>query len=214
MTPAQVEEMARERYNAVGETFFSQAEVFRMIYSACQELATETECIERVFTTTTVNGTQEYAWPTNIISVHRVTYDGNKLKPIDMRQGDQIQLNQALTVTGQPQYYAQFNETFILYPAPNDAKALKVWGSVEAQEISATTSTLDVPTWTHTRLVDFVLKCMHEKDKDYPSAERHLARWEMSKIQIKRWMRRRLRGDGPAIVKTEESQIMAVLGAV
>src|SRR3954469_1309526 len=123
MSPDDIEQAARQRYNAVGETFWSAAECRNLIYAACIELASETECIERVYTTTTVANTQEYEFPTNVIAVKRVTYYGSKLEPISQRQGDSLTLNQnGVVTTGYPQYYAQFNNTFILYPTPNDAQ--------------------------------------------------------------------------------------------
>ena len=215
MTPTELEQAARERYNAVGETFWSSSEMRTLIYAACQELALETKCIERVYTTTTVASTQEYEFPTNVISVIRVTWYGQKLEPIDQRMGDSLTLSQnGVSVTGTPQYYAQFNNTFILYPTPNDAQALKVWAAVEAQPLTTASTELEVPTWTHTRLINFLLAEMYPKDKDFTSAGYYRGLWNNDKAQVKAWMRKRLRGDAPAQVKDEMSLPNTILGVV
>jgi hypothetical protein len=215
MTIDQVEQAARERYNAVGEPFWSQSEMWNLMYGACLELAVETLCIERTYSTTTVAATQEYAFPTNVIMVKRVTYDGSKIEPISQRQGDALTLNQnAVTISGAPQWYAQFNETFTLYPTPDDAKTLKVWGIVEPQAITTATATLEVPSFCHMRLLNYMLAEMYAKDKDFNSAGYYKGLWEKDKIQVKAWMRKMRRGDSPAQVINEERMPTTILGLV
>lgn len=215
MTIDQLEQAARERYNAVGEPFWSQAEMWNLMYSGCLELATETLCIERTYSTTTVSGTQEYSFPTNVIMVKRVTYDGSKLEPISQRQGDTLTLNDgSVNVTGSPAWYGQFNETFIMYPTPDDALTLKVWGIVEPQMIIAATATLEVPSFTHMRLVNYMLSEMYAKDKDFASAGYYKGIWEKDKIQVKAWMRKARRGDSPAMVINEDRMPTTILGLI
>ena len=212
MTPSAVEEAARQRYNAVNETFWSQDEIFTLEYLASQEMALETKCIERTYTTTTVASTQEYAYPTNVISIKRVTYNGAKLAPIDLRRMDSLTLNtSSTTVTGTPDYYAEWNGTLILFPTPDAAQTLKVYSFNEPQVITVS-STLEIPTAFHGRLVNYILSEMYAKDKDFPSAKYYKDLWLKDIQEVKRWIARRRRGDSFATVVDESSLQNTILG--
>jgi hypothetical protein len=214
MTPAEIEQAARERYNAVGETFWSQAEILNLIYAACLEISIETKCIERVYTTTTVASTQEYAFPTNAIAIKRVTYNGRKLKPTTFREDDSLTLDNSIsTTTGTPAYYVVWNNTIILRPIPDSAVTLKIYSINEADEIDST-STLEVPTFTHMRIVNYVVSEMYAKDKDFSSAGYYKKLWEQDKLEIKRWLRKRRRTDSFVGVQDEEMLGNTVLGII
>lgn len=212
MTPSQIEQMARERYNAVGETFWSQSEMFGLMYAASMELATETLCIERTYEATTTADTQEYAYPTNTISIKRVTYDGIKLAPIDMRRADSLTLNSTTTtVTGSPQYYTDWDYTLSLFPVPDAAGTLKVYSYNQPQAIT-TTSTLEVPEMAHTRLVNYMLSEMYAKDKDFSSAKYYKDLWLLDKQEVAKYIRKRRRTDSFGMVLSEDSAPNTILG--
>jgi hypothetical protein len=204
MTPLEIEQAARERYNAVGETFWSQSEMMTLIYAACLEVATETLCIEQTYTTTTVSGTAEYAFPTNTIAIKYVTYNGIPVDPIDLDQGNSINLNTVSSnTTGSPLGYSIWNDTITLWPTPNDAQALKIYSYNEPQAVE-TTSTLEIPSVFHGRLINAIVAEMYAKDKDFSSAKYYKMLWEKDKIYIKQWMAKRKRGHRFAAVKDEE----------
>ena len=69
MTPVELETYIRQRYNAVGDSFFSQLEIFNSMWQAQMELATESLCIKTTYTTTSVASQRAYDFPTNTISV-------------------------------------------------------------------------------------------------------------------------------------------------
>lgn len=204
MTPAQIETQARQAYNAVGETFWSQAEFLATIWRACLEISTESKCIENAYTTTTVASTQEYAYPTNTISIKRVTYAGVKLEPIDFRRADGLSLASS-TATGTPMYYAEWDGVLILYPMPDAAGTLKIYSFSEPAEIQTSSQTLEVPSAFHGRIVNFVLSEMYAKDKDFNSAQYYRNLWEGDKKEIKRWVAKRRRGDTFQTVVNEEN---------
>lgn len=213
MTPSQIEQMARERYNAVGETFWSQSELFSLIYAAEMELATKTLCIERTFSATTVSGTAEYAIPSNTLSIRRVTYNGLRIDPVDGTEGESIELgNSTVVISGLPIGYERWNDTIILHPAPNDAQTLKVYTFGLPQSVTST-STLEVPDFTHTRIVNYVVSEMYAKDKDFGSAKYYREIWTTVDIpEILRAIKKRRRADRMAHVKDEESLPRSYIG--
>jgi hypothetical protein len=180
MTPSDVITFARQKYNAVTDTFFSDAELYTAIYAAEMELALESKCIRRVYTTSTVIGQQEYQRPTNAISIKRITYNGLKLYKITDREDDAITLNnQTTTATGSPQYYSEWDTALELRPVPDSVNTLKIYTFDAPSTVSAVT-TLDVPTRYHPFLAEYLVSQMAAKDKNFQAA----AQW--SQIWAKR----------------------------
>lgn len=203
MTPAQIEEYARRRYNAVGDTFWSQEEIFQHIYDACLEMSRECLSVERTYSTTTVSGTQGYDFPTNAMAIKRVTWNGRKLTPMDMREDDAITgLNMATTDTGNPEFYWIWNQTIYLRPIPGSAQTLKLW-TYNFPSTVTTTSTLEIPEQFHLKIPNYVNQQMALKDQNFTAAEYYSSLWERDKTDIKRWMKKMKRADGFATVKDE-----------
>jgi len=204
MTSTEVETAAREQYNAVGDTNWSQTEIMRLIYAACLDMARKSLCIEDVFSASTVASQQEYSYPTNVISIKRVTYEGARLEKITFKEDDYLTgRNQATTATGTPTHYAEFNNTIYLRPTPAAVGTLKVFAYVEPQAVT-TTSTLEIPTLFHMDLVDFVLSRMYAKDKDFNSAQYFQGMWDKHVIEARKYVRIKSKGDSFAAVQDEE----------
>ncbi len=214
MTPTEIETAARNRYNSVGDSFFSQDEILDLMWDACLDMTRECNLIERVYTTSTVASQQEYSYPTSTISIKRITYDGKKLKPITMREDDAITgLNQSTTSEGTPQYYFVWNETIYLRPIPSSVATLKIFTYNEPSELT-NTSTLEIPTQFQMDLVDYIVSEMAAKDSNFEAAQYYANKWERSKMDIKKWQRKRLRGDSFASVQDEDQLIEGYLGIV
>ena len=214
MTPPEVEQAARELYNSVGDTFFSATEIFTYMRDACMQLARQAKVIERTFTTSTVASTQEYSWPTNAISIKRITYAGNKLQLTSFREDDILTLNnQATTSTGTPYFYALWNRTFYLRPVPNAVGTLKIFSVNQAQVIT-TTSTLEVPEVFHLDLVNYIAHRMLAKDKKWIESKYFLDIWMGNLKEAKYWKRQEKFGDSYPVVQNEDIGTVTLLGAV
>lgn len=204
MTPAEIEEAARARYNAINDTFWSATEIYGLIYAACMEVCDEGFCVERRYSASTVAGTQEYDFPENVIAIKRITWDGRKLTKIDMLEDDALTgLNQQTTDQGNPEYYWIWNRTLSLRPIPGSVGTLRLWTYNVQAAISTGTTTIEIPSQHHMRLVNPVLAGMAEKDKNYPASDRYSAKWEKDKVEIKRSMRKLQRADKFTTVKDE-----------
>lgn len=214
MTPGNITEYARQQYNSVNDNFFSDAELYRHIWAAQKELAREAKVIERVYTTTTVAGTQSYAFPTSTIAIKRVTYNGSKLQPITMREDDSYTLNnQAVTTQGQSQYYYTFDSVIYLRPLPDSAYTLQIFSYNMPQEVT-NSSTLEVPDIFHLGMVDYLLWRMAAKDQNYQAAEHWKGQWQQEVAAAKAWSRKRQRADGFAAVQDEDTLPRTQLGLV
>lgn len=214
MTPLEVNTAARRRYNVVNDDFWSDAEIYDIIYQGCLELAAEGLLIERSFSTSSVASQQEYDWPTNAISIKRVTWNGKKLAPFTFREDDVYTvLNQVTTSSGDPSQYAVWNNVFYLRPIPSTVQTIKVFAYVEPQVVTVT-STLEIPTEFHMSLVDLIVSEMASKDKNYTGAQWHRSLWEKSVLRAKKLARKKLIGDAFQVVKNVDTLPQTYLGSI
>lgn len=214
MTLTELVTFIRQRHNAVGDSFWSDAELYNLIWAACLEMAREALVIENTYTTSTVAGTQEYTYPTNAIGIKRVTWDGAKLKKISFREDDSITgQNAETTGQGNPAYYFIWNDTIYLRPIPSSVATLKIFTFNEPQALS-TTSSLEIPRQFHVDVADYVLSCMHSKEKNYSGAQYYRNLWDKKLLRIKAWQRKRLRTDDFAAVNDTESLAENFVGSI
>lgn len=212
MTSQEIIDAARNQYSAVGDSFWSDAELFDLLYKYCNELALETDIIESVdSSTTTVSGTRTYAFPTRLIKPVKVFWNGTPLTKIDFRGDSQITgSDEDTTSTGSTTNYLFWNNTFYLRPIPNAAYTLKVFGYFEHVRVTASTS-ISIPTAFHMHLVDPIVGQMFGKDSNTSLARYYRELWEDprsgTKAKIRQWLRKKQRGDSNARVKTEENDV-------
>jgi hypothetical protein len=213
VTPAEVIEYARQQYASLNDDYFTDSELYRHIYAAEMQLAMQTNCIRNVYTASTVASQQEYTRPTLAISIKRITYEGSRLYPIDMREDDSLTLsNQSTTASGTPQYYYEFGTSFFLRPIPSAVGTLKIFAFCQPDTVSVT-STLDVPGRYHPALADYLCSMKAAKDKNYQASTFHMQKWLGALNEAKKYERKMLRGDAFGHVKDEMELPMTILGA-
>jgi hypothetical protein len=212
VTPTEITDAARDIYNASGDTFFADTQMFNWLWQGCHEFARKAWLIERIYSTTTVAGTADYSFPTYTLAIKRVTVNGRKLKRITHREDDSVTYqNSASLVTGPPAYYTEFNSTIYLRPTPDDVYTMQVHSFDDHPPITAVT-TLSVPTLFHFDLVDHVLWRMFAKDKDIPNAQMHMGLWQQHVADAISFQKRKRRTDSFATVQCEETLPVTVLG--
>jgi hypothetical protein len=213
MTPTDLVTYARQRYNAVTDTFFSDSELYTLIWDAQVQLARETYCIRRVYSTSTVIGQQEYQKPTAAMSIKRITYNGQKIFKITDREDDALTMfNQATTATGAPQYYWEWDTAIELRPVPDGALTLKIY-TYDLPQIVSSTTTLDVPTRYHLDLADYLLMNMCNKEKNFQAGSQYGQSWAKKLSDAKRYEKKFLRGDSFNHVLDEETMPVTIIGA-
>lgn len=213
MTPTELEDIARVRYNAVGDSFFPQDMIFNLMFNAQMELAVKAKAIERIYTTTSVASQQAYSYPDQTIMIKRVTFDGAKLSPINMREDDVLTLfDQATTATGTPTHYFIWNRQLYLRDIPATAGlTIRIFSYNKPQAVTST-STLEVPEEFHFNMVDYILAHFFAKDKDLNMFRYYMDRWDNAVIDAKRYFSQRKRADSFGMVQDEDSLPRTILG--
>ncbi len=214
MTPGDIITLARQKWNAVTDTFYSDLELYTMIYNAEMDLALETFCIKKVYTTSTVISQQEYQKPTNAFSVKRIVCNGLKLYKITDREDDAITLNnQTTTATGSPQYYSEWGTAIELRPIPDTVVTLQIY-TYDMPATVTSISVLDVPTMYHPGIADYLVAHMATKDKNFQAAAQYQTMWAKRVQDAKRYEQKFKRGDAFSHVLDEASLPVTIIGAL
>lgn len=203
MTPVELETYVRQRYNAVGNTFFTQAEIFNHFWAAQMELAQKTQCIKAIYTADSVANQRVYDFPTTTMSIARVEYDGERIYPNDFVDDDALTGNNPdESITGRPCNYQIFGYQLFLRPTPSTAVTggIKVY-SYNLPSQPTVVGTLDVPVIYHLYLADYALYCMFAKEMKTQMADYHRNLWERHKEQALATERTRMVGDSFRTVK-------------
>lgn len=212
MTTAELETAVREQYNAISDTFFSQASILNLITKGSMELAAKALIIEgKDASTSTVASTRNYNFPTNAILVKRLEYDGSKLKYVDFRDDDLVNANVLSTVTGTPAYYSIWNDVVYLRPTPAAVATLTFY-TYNQPAAAAIGTTLSVPARFHWALVDFCLRELCAKDENHNMAAHYNNLWQQHVKDAIAFKAKQKRADGMAAVKDDELTQGTVLG--
>lgn len=208
MTPAQIETAARRKYNAASSSFYSSAEIYDLIYQAELEIAVQTKMLEGVTTTTSTLGTKNYAYPSGVLEVKRVEYNGRRLDPIDFRDDDAMTVfNSNNTAQGTPLNYYNWDNTLYLRPIPDaSAVQIRIYYYKEPVIVTSASQTLEVPSVFHLCIVDYVTGYLALKDENQATFDRYMQIWNEKHIpRMLAWTRKRRSGDSFKIVKNESS---------
>lgn len=213
MIPSDIATAARDLYNASGDSYFSDTQMYNWIWQASHDLAKKAWLIERTYTTTSVANQQSYTYPTTTIAIKRVTVNGRKIKRITHREDDAITLSNAtVTATGWPIYYTDFDYTLYLRPIPDGTYTIQIYTYNDATYPITASSTLEIPALFHFDMVDYVLFRMFGKDKNPELMQFHLALWQQHVKDAIAYKNRMKRTDSFATVQSEENLPVTILG--
>lgn len=214
MTPASIITAARGKYNAVGSDFFTDGQLFDLIWEAEQEILRIAPTNEASSVTATATGTQAYTFPTNFASIKRVQYQGGKLQKISMREDDMLTLyDQGSTEQGSPQYYYEWADTIYLRPVPDAAGTMTIFGYKEPASVS-TDTTLEVPERFHFAIVNYLTSEMAAKDSNFEMATYYQNKWQKDLGQIEDWWRRHKRADRFVTVQDQDDAGVSIFGKI
>ncbi len=205
MTPASVVLSARNRYNAVSDSFFGDLELLQYLYEGELELAIETFCNPTVDTSlVTVASQMEYDFAAlRIFGVKMVRVDNGR--PLELRSRYEIMslFTGATPPTGSPEkFYLTEDDKVGLYPAPTDAAwTIELSGFRTPAELDLASTTLTTPTRYHSGLIYYVAREMFGKDQNDQMSGLYDQRWEAHKTRVRRTEAKRKHRGQPAQVQ-------------
>lgn len=199
LTVSDIQQRARERYNAEGDDFFSDQMLRGLIFSAQEELAKEGWVVEKTLTSDSISGTRTLTYPDNTLAIKEIKYDYEKLLKVPLRRDPKTD---STDPTGTPSSYALWEDTIILYPTPDTSgDTIQVRTYAYPNDITENTTAIDVPQEYRDDLIDYCVAHMAIKDQNVSLYNVYIAQWRFTVEKAKAQRRRRLRSDRPARVK-------------
>lgn len=186
LTLSQFVDVVRNRHNAVGDSNWSDAEIYALITNRVNEAISYTGLIEATATDTSVASTQAYNYPTGCQILLNVDYEDQKLRRIDFSEWDQYRAQGTGTPTGTPTMFFPFNNQVYLIPTPSaSGDTIKFWYLKDHTFIDGTTqSTIDVASQLIPHIVNGVLSDMYAKDLNPQMAQFYEDMWSRKGIPI------------------------------
>lgn len=217
MTPAQILATIRNQVYETTAAFYTDAEIYSYMWQAEQDLAEITKSTEAKDTSVTSStGTQLYNVPSTVAYIHRVEWDGVKLKKIDLTEEDALDFNQygSTKQQGSPNFYFQWGNQIGLYPVPNDAKNVTMYYYAEPSVITSASTAFTLPSILHRYIPDYALYRMYAKDQDEGRAQFHRQQWEANLIRAKQLWSKRMNEDKYWVVRDTENYAQTELGII
>ena len=199
LTVSDLLERARQRYNAVGDDFFSDQMLRDAIFDAQSDLAKEGYVIEKTFETDSVADQREYTYPDNVLSIREIRYDYEKLEKVALYKDPKTS---SADPTGTPSQYAIWDEVIYLFPTPDtSSETIQIKCYAYPQDITSNSDSIEVPQEYREDIITFVNYVMAMKDQNFTLADRLFNSWQMVIEKARRQRQKRQRGDSFAQVK-------------
>ena len=200
MTIGQLTDHCQQAYNsAIGDDFFPLPWYIAMIWRAETELAIQGWVIEKTLATVSIAGTRELAWPSKTLAIREVRYDSKWLNKVTLKDDTKYDGSEP---TGEPDSYAVWENTVILFPTPDiSAKSIQLRCYMAPEQLINAVDPLNVPDEYQIQLCDYVLAQMAFKDQNLPLASVYMGMWQQTVERARQQRKRRLRSDKNMVVK-------------
>jgi len=155
--------------------------IVRWINDAQRDIANQNEgVLEAIGTTDSIQGTQDYALPSNLLVLRSVSYKGSSdrsfrsLAGLSMQQFDLYidGWDGTAFAQGQPLVYCVFNNILKLFPIPVESLvgSIKLYYQRLPNYVALDADPLDLPQPYHNAVVNYCLSQAYELDEDWDSA--------------------------------------------
>lgn len=149
---------------------FTNEQVLDWVNDGVRECAIQNNLLQKRGTQTVVSGQREYSLPADVMRLHSVRYDNDKLSIRTMEEFDEV-YGDSTTATGTPTVCYVWAGFLNLYPTPdNSVKQLVIDYIYDPAPIliaDIATTEPPLPTSYHARLVDYCLAQVAQQDDDY-----------------------------------------------
>lgn len=204
----------RNMHNASNDSHWSDAEIYKLFEKKSNELLRVIGLNEDKDTSiTTVSGTAAYAYPTDVVFIRGMWWNGRPLKQLNRRQYESRNPTGA-TITGDPKEYYLWEDSIILVPTPSSAQTVTVWCEKQQSAITSTASTLDIPAVLHGGVCDGVLAEMYIKDLNMQFARFFEEKWQQAKTEAREFVKQRRRAGGTQTVIDTDSSLETEMGLI
>jgi len=147
-------------------------DIIRWINDGQKDIVVQNDLMQTTGTLPTVPGTNEYTFPTDMLSMHAMYYSNERLKYMSRQEYDEyVNVSDPDEISSdKPMFYTKWGNKFILYPKPNVVETIKLLYLKRPAEVDDPSDSLDLPVEYHPRIVEFCLRQAYEMDEDWDAS--------------------------------------------
>lgn len=165
---------------------FTNDQVLAWINDGIRECAVDNNLLQKRGSQNSVVGQGDYALPSDILKLHSIKYDNEKLRFLTLEEFDQYYsgVGTSTTDVGTPQVAYVWAGVLKLFPVPQDVKQIIIDYLYDAPVhliANIATDEVGLPVGYHSRIVDYCLAQVAQQDDDI---ERYLAKMQEFKTGV------------------------------
>lgn len=203
-TPSEMIDKIRRESGETEADYWTSTEIYEYMSDAQRLIGRVVPCVLDSTAQDVIADTREYTIPDDVGIISRVTYDGRKIKAIDINQLGALEDTDS-TSTGRPEYYYQWGTEMGLSPVPDSTDELKIYFQKICSDVT-NTSSWAVPDWCTDIIPDYCLWRMYTKDQELSvEADSHQKSWLMGLDQLESDWNKRIYDDQYIVVRDEDN---------
>jgi hypothetical protein len=170
LTVQNIADRARRQFGDAAGVLITDQAIFDWINDAMRECVLDNNLLQVKATALTVAGQANYGFPTDLLRLNHIAYDGEALDSTSVQEASKTIDSMDDTTNfarGTPQTYWVYGNEFFLYPAPNTAgKTLTSYYNRYPVVVTALANTPELPARYDNRLIEYCLAQAAELDDD------------------------------------------------
>lgn len=180
MLPSQIKNRVKRQFGDTAGAQILDADIVDWVNEAQREIYVQNNLGMKKGTLPTIVGTNEYAFPNDLMRLFSVKYDGSTLEELSQQDIDQVFPNYDNVLTrGTPSHYWTYADKITLYPVPDTIKNLTIFYNRFPVDIAADDSVaLDLDLKYHNRVLDYCYAQAAQLDGDAQSYALYMQRFQ------------------------------------
>lgn len=162
----------------------SDDDILRWINDGQREIVQKNSILRAKADTNIVNGQNKYTFPSDILTLNNITYEGKPLKAMSFQDAQQYILNidPGLVETGTPLFWYEWANELSLYPKPDAdiVNGLTIYYIKLPSKVTSSIDKLSLPDRYFDRLMEYVMSKAYEMDDDIAASNNQLQKMEAS----------------------------------
>ncbi len=155
----------------------NDADILRWVNDAMRDIALRNNLLPIKATTATVAAQQDYALPSDLLTLVSVRYGTEKLAALTLQEADEY-VDASTNNQGVPQYFSVWGSTISLYPIPTDANtSLNLFYNRQPLVVNDNSDIPEIPAAYHLRLVEYCIAQAFELDSEMESYQAKMAQF-------------------------------------
>lgn len=170
LSTAGIADRVKRQFGDEAGSQITDADIVRWINDAQRDIALANNLLQIKANTATVAGQADYSLPTDILTLHSVTYKGDKLTGLSLQESNELVGSRQDNSSGTPTHFWRWANSISLYPKPADASApLVLFYTRRPVEVNSIGTGVfpELPAQYHSRIVEYCLAQAYELDANF-----------------------------------------------